>query len=161
MSIRVSESAIDLDSILTKLGYSSSQTKETVESDVLLLPDDVESPESYFADKSVEVKNEIQKKLRIAVLARQGVESHYHAEHAADIVLPTLVFLGWQAFDVGKGILASLIYDLYIQYRYRARVPSTKVKCIIIDKKENIRKELEAEGPADGVVKVLREFKHE
>jgi hypothetical protein len=132
-----------------------------MQSDVLLLPDDVESPESNFTDKSVEVKNAIQQKLRIAILTKQNAKSHYHAERAADIVLPTLVFLGWQAFDVGKGILASLIYDMYIQYRYRSRVPSTKVKCIIIDKKEHIRKELEAEGPADGVVKVLREFKHE
>jgi hypothetical protein len=159
MSIKVSDSAIDLDSILTRLGYSDSQINETMQSDVLLLPDDVDSPESYFTDKSVEVKNEISKKLRIAVLTRQGAKSHYQAQRAADIVLPVLVFLGWQAFDVGKGLLASLIYDMYIQYRYRGRVPHAKFRCIIVDRKAHVRKELEAEGPADSLAKILREFK--
>jgi hypothetical protein len=145
--------------MLTKLGYSGSQVDKIMQSDVLLLPDDVDSRESYFTDKSVEVKSEIQKRLQIDILTRQGSKSHYQAQRAADIVLPTLIFLGWQAFDVGKGLLASLIYDMCNQYRYRGHVPKTKLRCIIIDKKEQIRKEIVAEGPADDLAKILREFK--
>jgi hypothetical protein len=159
MSIKVSESVVDLDAILNRLGYNDSQINEMMQYDVFLLPNDLESPESYFVDKSVKVKNEIAKKLRIAVITRQGAKSHYQAQRAAEIVLPVLVFLGWQAFDIGKDILASMIYDMYVRYRYRGRVPNAKLRCVVVDKKRQIRKELEAEGPANDLAKILREFK--
>lgn len=159
MSIKVSESVVDLDAILNRLGYNDSQINEMMQYDVFLLPNDIESPESYFVDKSVKVKNEIVKKLRIAVITRQGAKSHYQAQRAAEIVLPVLVFLGWQAFDIGKDILASMIYDMYVRYRYQGRVPNAKLRCVVVDKKRQIRKELEAEGPANDLAKILREFK--
>jgi hypothetical protein len=159
MSIKVSESVVDLDTILNRLGYDDSQINEMMQYDVFLLPNDIESPESYFVDKSVKVKNEIAKKLRIAVITRQGAKSHYQAQRAAEIVLPVLVFLGWQAFDIGKDILASVIYDMYVRYRYRGHVPNAKLRCVVVDEKRRIRKELEAEGPANDLAKILREFK--
>lgn len=161
MSINVTDSEIDISSILTKLGYEGSKREEVMQSDMLLLPDNVDSPESSFPDKSLEVKNVIGAKLRVSALTRQGVASHYEAERAADIVLPVLLFLSWAAFDIGKDILANMLYDWGKQHRYEGKVPSTKVKCIVFDSNGNVRRELRAEGPADAVAKALREFKPE
>lgn len=159
MSIKVEDSAFDVDSVLDKLGYDYQQKSKVKESEVLLLPDNIEASESYFDDKSISIKKEIEKKLRLEVLTKQGAKSHYQAQRAADIVLPLLVFFGYQAFDIGKGIIASWIYDKYIQLRYRNLVPNARFKFIIIDDKKKTRKELSFEGPADTASKILKDFK--
>jgi hypothetical protein len=159
VSIKVEDSAFDVDSVLDKLGYDYQQKSKVKESEVLLLPDNIEASESYFDDKSISIKKEIEKKLRLEVLTKQGAKSHYQAQRAADIVLPLLVFFGYQAFDIGKGIIASWIYDKYIQLRYRNLVPNARFKFIIIDDKKKTRKELSFEGPADTASKILKDFK--
>jgi len=161
MSIEVTDSAFNLDSALAKLGYSSAQIAEITSSDVLLLPEDIESSESYFSDKSVSIKKAIEKQLKVAVLTRQGAKSHYHARRAADIVVPLLVFLGLQAFDVSKGIIASWIYDRYLRLRYRGRIPNVRFTGIIIDDKRKLTKMVTCEGPADKVSETLRRSKFE
>ena len=161
MSIEVTDAAFDLDSILGKLNYSSTQKDEISSFDVLLLPENIESSESYFSDKSVSIKKAIEKQLKVAVLTRQGAKSHYRAQRAADIVVPALVFLGYQAFDVSKGIIASWIYGKYLQLRYRSLVPNASFICVIIDDKKKIRKELRYKGPADKVSELLKTSKFE
>jgi len=159
MPIEVTDSAFNLDSVLTKLGYSSTQMAEITSSDVLLLPEDIESSESYFNDNSVNIKKAIEKQLKVAVLTRQGAKSHYRAQRAADIVVLLLVFLGLQAFDVSKGIIASWIYDRYLQLRYRGRVPNVRFTGIIIDDKRKLAKMVACEGPADKISETLRRSK--
>lgn len=158
MSINLEDSVFDLDSVLDKLGYDNEHKIKVKESDVLLLPDNIDAPESYFDDKSVSIKKALEKELRLEALTKQGAKSHYQAQRAANIVVPLLVFFGTQAFDVGKGIISSWIYDKYIQLRYRDVVPSARFKFIIIDDKKKTRKELSFEGPADTASKILRDF---
>src|SRR5713101_5339992 len=111
MSIEIKETNFDLDSVLVKLGYSQERAKDVGKSDVLLLPEDLNAKESYFVDKSVVVKKALDSKLKVTVVEKQGQEHHYHAQRSAEVIAPLLVFLGWQAFDISKDLLASWFYD--------------------------------------------------
>lgn len=163
MSINVEDSFFDLDSVLDKLGYDYQQKSKVKESEVLLLAGNIEASEFDSDDELVSIKKAIEKELRLEVLTRKGPPLDYHgkymAERAADIVVPLLVFFGYQVFDVGKGIIASWIYDQSIQLRHRNHVPKAKLRFIIIDDKKKITKELRFEGPADTASKILKNFK--
>ena len=159
VSLNVEESDLDLNTVLNTLGYQPNQKDSVMGADVLMLPKDLESPESSFDDKSVSIKKHIEKQLRIEVLTKQGSKSHYEAQRAADILVPALVFLGLQAFDIGKGIIASWVYDRYLQLRNRGLTPTVAFKFVVIDKKKGIKKEVSYEGPADELQDTLKTLK--
>ncbi len=158
MSIEVQETQFDLDSVLTRLGYPSDKISEIKNSDVLLLPTDLDSPESHFPDKSVSLKKTIEKQLRINVIYKQGSKTHYKAHRAAEIILPLLVFLGWQVLDICKNIIADWLVDELSRFG-ASRKPNAKVRLIVVDSKKKTSKELTCEGPAESLVKILRQFK--
>ena len=159
MSVNVTESSLDLNTLLSKLGYQPDQIGSLLGADVLMFPKDLESAESSFDDKSVSIKKTIEKQLRIEVLTKQGAKSHYEAQRAADILVPALVFLGVQTFDIGKGIITIWVYDRYLQLRNRGLTPSVALKFVVIDKKNGIRKEVSYEGPAEQLQDTLKNLK--
>lgn len=159
MSATIDETDFDLRTALETLGYSASTLPEVEASQVLLLPQDIYASESTFRNTSISLKKEIEAKMVITVLSKQGQKSHYFAERAADIVTPILVFLSLQSFDIGKAILASWVYDQMQKLRRGSQVPSAKLTVLVVDEKERVKKRVTYDGPADKIPEIIRETK--
>jgi hypothetical protein len=159
LSVTIDETDFDLRTTLKTLGYSNSEATEVEASQVLLLPQDIHAAESIFRSTSISLKKEMETKMTIRVLSRQREKSHYFAERAADIVAPILVFLSLQAFDIGKAILASWLYDQMLKLRRGSMVPSAKLTVIVVDEKERVKKRVTYDGPANKIPEIIRNTK--
>ncbi len=159
LSVMVDDSDFDLKSALHALGYSSDKAVDVEASQVLLLPQDIHAAESTFNVNSVSLKKELETRLATAVLSRQGAKSHYFAERAADIVTPILVFLSLQAFDIGKGIIASWLYDQMLKLRRGSTVPAAELRILIDDQEKRIKKRVTYVGPADKIPDIIKNTK--
>lgn len=157
--MQVGETTFDLDSVLKKLAYSDEQIKSVMTSDVLLVPDDLDANESHFVDRAVTLKKKIEASVKVTVVTRQGSKHHYYAHRAAEINIPLLVFLGWQAFDISKALLASWVYDQIERFKSQERKPGAKLSWLVIDGGKI--EQLNYEGPADKLPIILNKFKHE
>src|SRR3989442_2636096 len=135
MSLDVKDTTFDLDSVLPKLGYSQSDIKAIKAPEVLMLPADLNAAESRFVDRAVTLKKSIEAKVKVTVVTKQGSASSYYATRSAEIIIPTLVFIGWQALDISKGMIAAWIYDQMMRFRSSKSKPDAKLKWVVIDAK--------------------------
>lgn len=155
--IEVLDSKFDLNSTLTKLKYSPEKITELMNSDVLLLPIDLNSSKSLLRESSVSLKKAIDKKLKITVVTHQESRYRYLALRSAEILVPMSFFIGYTAFDIGKGIVADWLSDQLLRFRDRVMKPNAKFECLVM--KDGTIKEVKYEGPAEELPKILRSLK--
>ena len=145
----------------TKLNNIDSEFLQLSEQEVIILPDNTRYPEvskdcNVFLDMSKEVLIALKEGGLEARLYDDGREKRTLKLAFADIILPTLLFLGKAAVTVGLGILGKLIYDHWIRPSGR-EPPSIKLEYLEIDQDRNIVQYRSIEGSTKEVQRVLME----
>lgn len=160
--MKIVDSPFDLEKVLVDYGYSTHEISEVKTSDVLLI--------SEKREELASVKEAIKSQLKVTSIAEKRAAEkrsfYFQVEVLSSIVIPVLVFLSCQAFDVGKGILADWIYDLILKAKESSQKLSTqkvrhkksdvRLDWIIIDNERNVKKAITYEGPAEPLPEILK-----
>jgi hypothetical protein len=128
------------------------------DADILILPDRVIASEeetiAAFRPETQELRGRLQEEgLKASLAAPPGAKKAVYEEHAADWVLPTVLFAASLPVSIAAGVLANWISD-----RLGSRAEETRVRY----REAHLRADggadvTEIDGPGDQVVAVLHE----
>jgi len=154
---------LDLEDILKNRNYDEQQIENILSNDALVLPEIARSNNAYEILKSeaVDIQKTLSGKIEIEIIKDQKKKHKYEELLSADIVLPIIVFLSLQAYDICKGFISNWLYAKYQGLKDRDKIPNAEVRVAIIDRKKGISKRVKISGPATLVSEAIKELKHE
>lgn len=154
---------LDLEDILKNRNYEKQQIENILSNDALILPEIARSDNTYEILKSeaLEIRKLLPKEIKAEIIKDQKKKHKYLDLLSADIVLPIIVFLSWQAWDICKGFISAWLYAEYQSLKDRDKIPNAEVQVAIIDRKKGISKRAKISGPANFVSQAIKELKHE
>lgn len=116
-----------------------------------ILPIEVTETEEVFNRFTSDIRNHfLDQELQVRVIRSKDKVVKYQVLNAADVILPTLIFVGNFALSVGAGVLGNYLYSEYFESAARVKADILHLKTDNFDCKR-----YSIEGSAEDVIKIL------
>ena len=157
---------VDINNYLINRGYTQEQIETLLKKDVLIFPS---TQETVVTDKDekfellgseiVVIKKILDKEINAELITDQRLEHRYVEQLSADIILPFIIIFGPDVWEIVKGIVSNWLYDKIRGLSKGDKKPSARFEYEIQDDKNEIRRHILYEGPAEELADILKETK--
>lgn len=159
--------AIDVVELLNEKGYSSEETKELMEKDILFLATNerlikLDEDRELLTLETVELKKILVNKLKDAKIEfpldkKRG--HRYVALFHSEIFVGLVVFIGLTAWEISKGIISNWLYDKFKDMKRDSKTLNAKLEIQVVDKRNQRSYHVKYSGPADKVSELIKKTK--